>query len=78
MTNTFANRIAQSLSIPTKQVQATLQLLNDGATIPFIARYRKEQTGELDEIQIESIQKQHSDLQEIEKRREAIIKSIEQ
>jgi uncharacterized protein len=78
MTDTLSSRLAQHLSIPENRIQATLQLLEGGATIPFIARYRKEHTGGLDEVQIESIQKHYQEIQEIQKRREAIVKSIEQ
>lgn len=52
----LAARVAASVGLSQKQTQATLTLLNDGATVPFIARYRKEMTGELDEVQIRDIQ----------------------
>ncbi|MEN0051703.1 MAG: Tex family protein, partial [Bacteroidota bacterium] len=66
------------LNLGTRQVENTLALLNEGATIPFIARYRKERTGSLDEVKIAAIQKEQNRLQEIDKRRESIFKSIEE
>ncbi|MBY0245033.1 MAG: RNA-binding transcriptional accessory protein [Sphingobacteriaceae bacterium] len=68
--------IAKSLSIAEKQVAATLNLLNDGATVPFISRYRKEVTGSLDEVQVADIRDKAQQLQELDKRREAILKSL--
>ncbi len=50
MTNDYSSIIAQELNIPRKSVAATIKLLDDGATIPFISRYRKEATGALDEV----------------------------
>ncbi|MEM9834354.1 MAG: Tex family protein [Bacteroidota bacterium] len=72
------NHIAQSLSISTRQVSQTLQLLDDGATIPFIARYRKEVTESLDEVQITQIRDQAHQLRELDKRKESVLKSIEE
>ena len=72
----YAQRIAQSLSIPLRRVEATLELLESGATIPFIARYRKEATGELDEVQIADIQDTWKKYQELDKRREVILQSL--
>ena len=69
-------KIAQELSITVVQVHDTSQLIADGATVPFIARYRKEMTGSLDEVQISSIRDRYEQLLELEKRREAIIASI--
>ena len=74
----YAPRIAQSLSIPLRRVSATLELLEAGATIPFIARYRKEATGELDEVQIADIQDAWKKYQELDKRRATILQSIEE
>ena len=54
------------------------RLIDDGATIPFISRYRKEMTGSLDEVQIAHIKDEYEKLIELDKRREAIIKSIEE
>jgi uncharacterized protein len=71
-------KIAQELSLTSKQVQATADLLNEGATIPFIARYRKEATGSLDEVAITGIRDRLNQLMELDKRREAILKSLEE
>ncbi len=69
--------IAKSLSLTPKQVGNTIKLLEEGATIPFISRYRKEMTDSLDEVQIAAINTQRLKLEELDKRREAIIASIE-
>ncbi len=74
----YAQSIGQALNISARQVSAVLSLLEGGATIPFIARYRKEATGSLDEVQIADIQGAYKRLQELDKRREAILKSIEE
>lgn len=76
MPQTFANLISQSLNLSDRQVANTLSLFADGATIPFIARYRQEHTGGLDEVEIGNIQKEHTRLTEIEKRRDFILESI--
>jgi protein Tex len=67
-------------AVPTaiKNIQATLQLLSEDCTIPFISRYRKDQTGNLDEVQIENIAKLQKQYEEIVKRKETILKSIEE
>lgn len=70
------SQIAAELHIGTAQVAATAQLLGEGATVPFIARYRKEVTGTLDEVQITDIRDRLSQLAELDKRREAILKSL--
>jgi uncharacterized protein len=70
-------KIAAELKLKEKQVLATAQLLNDGGTVPFIARYRKEATGELDEVNIITIRDRLEQLHELDKRREAILKSLE-
>lgn len=72
----FSNRIAQNLALPQGSVSQCLALLADGATIPFIARYRQEKTGGLDETQIAAVQKESQQLQDLEKRRESILASI--
>lgn len=69
--------VAQELSVGSKQVSATLNLLDEGATVPFISRYRKELTGSLDEVQVTAIRDRIQQLRELDKRREAILKSIE-
>jgi uncharacterized protein len=70
--------IAQQTGITEKQVRNTIQLFEEGATLPFIARYRKEATGGLDEVQIGAIKDTWQKQQDVEKRREAILKSIEE
>lgn len=70
--------IAQELKLELRQVIATIKLLEDGATIPFISRYRKEQTGMLDEVAVYEIQQRHNALQELEKRKIYILETIEQ
>ncbi len=70
-------KVSDNLKIDTKQVVATARLLDEGGTIPFIARYRKEATGSLDEVAIGQIRDEVERLRELEKRREAILKSIE-
>lgn len=72
----FHKMISDTLGIPEKQIKSTLALLNDGATIPFISRYRKEATGGLDEVQIENIKEQYAKLCDIAKRKETIINTI--
>ena len=71
-------RIAQSTNISETQVTAVLNLLNDGATIPFIARYRKEATGSLDEVAIEKIDNEQKKLIELEKRKTSILARLEE
>lgn len=73
----FHQLISELLKIPEKQVSNTLHLLIEGATIPFISRYRKEVTGGLDEVQIENIKTQYERLYEISKRKETILNTIE-
>jgi len=72
----FARRIATLLGITKEQVVATIQLLDEGGTIPFISRYRKEMTGSLDEVFIANIRDEVERLRALETRREAILKSI--
>ena len=74
----FNNMIASALNITERQVSNTLFLLNGGATIPFISRYRKEATGGLDEVQIGEIKERYDKLTEIAKRKETILKTIEE
>lgn len=70
--------ISKQLGIGEKQIKNTLLLLNEGATVPFISRYRKEFTGGLDEIQIGDIQEKYTKLCEISKRKETILSTIEE
>ncbi len=72
----YASIIAQNLNLNTRQVEKTIELLEQGATVPFIARYRKEATGSLNEVQITAIRDLLIKLKELDKRREAIIASI--
>lgn len=74
----YINLIADRLSIAFKKVKNTVDLLQEGATIPFISRYRKEVTGSLDEVQIGEIQSELKKLTELDKRRATILKSIEE
>jgi protein Tex len=68
--------IAQTLSVPMKGLMAVIELLDEGGTVPFIARYRKEATGNLDEVQIRSIEEKLSYFRELEQRRATILASI--
>jgi uncharacterized protein len=71
-------KISSTLGIPENQVRKTIELLDEGATIPFISRYRKEATGSLDEVQVAQIRDLRDQLVELEKRREAILKSLKE
>lgn len=75
---TIIDLISSALSIKASQIEKTIGLLDSGATIPFISRYRKEVTGGLDEVQIGAIKEQNDKLNELVKRRETILKSIEE
>ena len=72
------NRIAKELSVQVKQVSAAIVLLDDGATVPFISRYRKEVTGGLDDIQLRSLDERLKYLRELDVRRQSILKSIDE
>ncbi len=71
-------KIASELSIQPRQVAATAVLLEEGGTVPFIARYRKERTGELDEVKIMNIRDRLEQLEELDKRRESIVKNLDE
>ncbi|MDV3239705.1 MAG: RNA-binding transcriptional accessory protein [Gammaproteobacteria bacterium] len=71
-------RIAQELAVRPQQVQAAVALLDEGATVPFIARYRKEVTGGLDDTQLRNLEERLGYLRELEERRAAVLKSIEE
>ncbi len=73
----FSEMIARALKLPVHRVENTLKLLEGGATIPFISRYRKEATGGLDEVQIGEIQVRNEKLNELVKRKETILSTIE-
>lgn len=73
----YTDLIAEELKQPVKNVRAVAELLAEGATIPFISRYRKEMTGSMDEVNIATVRDRLEQLQELDKRREAVITSIE-
>jgi len=70
--------ISKNLNISITGVSNTIQLLDEGCTIPFISRYRKERTGSLDEVQITDISVMYDKMKEIIKRKETVIKTIEE
>ena len=74
----YPHLIAKALSIPERQISRTIELLDEGATIPFISRYRKEATGGLDEIAIGDVKQLYEKLCELAKRKETILRSIEE
>ena len=74
--NPFTSHITTVLQLPSRQVEATLDLLAEGCTIPFIARYRKERTGGLDEVQIAAISDLNNKLSELQNRKETILRTI--
>lgn len=76
--NIFVTLIAQALQAGVRQIEQTLALLDGGATIPFISRYRKEATGGMDEVQVEEIKNRYERLQETSKRKSTILSSIEE
>ncbi len=78
MNETHNRLIADRLGLTPRRVESTVKLLSEGATIPFIARYRKEATGSLDEVALADIQQELKKLEELDKRRESILKSIEE
>lgn len=77
MVKDFCCQLSQELDLSERAIAAVMLLLEGGNTVPFIARYRKEATGNLDEVQIRTIQERLAYLQELEQRREAILTSIE-
>lgn len=74
----IAEIIAKQLGLREKQVEATINLLTSGATIPFISRYRKEATGGLNEVQVAQVKEQNDKLEELVHRRDYIITTIEE
>lgn len=78
MKSVIQNIIQKQFQLRDWQIENTLKLLSEGATIPFISRYRKEMTGSLDEVQIEEIQKSSQHLETLKKRKETIIKTIQE
>ncbi|MBF0342852.1 MAG: RNA-binding transcriptional accessory protein [Nitrospirae bacterium] len=78
MNNEHVLKISHELSVKEWQVAATVALLDEGATVPFISRYRKEVTGSLDEVAITAVRDRTEQLRELDKRREAILKSLQE
>src|SRR3990170_4714771 len=78
MTELHISIIAKEISITPSQVKSVAALLDEGATVPFIARYRKEATGSLDEVAITAIRDRLNQLEDLDHRREAILKSLEE
>ncbi|CCH52340.1 Tex-like protein protein-like protein [Fibrisoma limi BUZ 3] len=78
MSQTPEQRVAAQLNLNARSVANTIDLLNGGATVPFIARYRKEATASLDEVQIQAIKDTYQKLLDLDKRRDAILKSIDE
>src|SRR4051812_38887153 len=73
----WVEQIAKELAQPLKNVRSVADLLAEGSTVPFISRYRKEMTGSMDEVMITTIRDRIEQLRELDKRREAVISSIE-
>ncbi len=78
LSESYIRRIAAELKLDAKQVYTTATLLNEGGTVPFIARYRKEATGMLDEVQITNIRDRLTQLGELDARRQSILKSLDE
>lgn len=77
-TDLLSSWISEALSLPSSNVRAVVELLADNATVPFIARYRKEATGALDEVAIRAIEEHHTSFTELLKRRDVVLSSIEE
>jgi uncharacterized protein len=73
----YIDQISKSLQLQAFQVENTIQLLGEGATLPFSAHYRKEMTGSLDEVQIANVKEELARLTELDKRRESILEAID-
>ncbi len=78
MNSTYAEQIARELKVQPRQVAAVLTLISEGASIPFMARYRKEATGSLDEVQLANIRDRQEQLVQLDDRKSAILKSLEE
>jgi uncharacterized protein len=78
MNSAIIQIISQNLGIRENQVSNTISLLVEGATVPFISRYRKERTGSLDEVQVLQIKELNEKFTELEKRKETVLKTIEE
>ena len=74
----YADIIAKKIKVKTSQVEAAIRLLDEGNTVPFIARYRKEMTGTLDDEQVRIVADEIIHLRQIEERRDTILRSIEE
>src|SRR5690606_18124701 len=74
----IAHRIAEELSVKESQVSAAVALLDEGSTVPFISRYRKEVTGGLDDTQLRTLEERLGYLRELEDRRAVVLKSVEE
>ncbi len=72
----IADKISKTLNLPVSKVQVVLDLLQEGATIPFLARYRKERTGNMDEEQLREVESLKETYTKLEARRETIVKSL--
>ena len=75
---TLTQFVQSQLQAPVRGIETTLKLLSEDCTFPFTARYRKDETGNLDEVQMKEIFKLHKQFEEIQKRKESILKSIEE
>ena len=73
---TIIQRIATELGVSVEQIKAAVALLDEGATVPFIARYRKEATGALDDTHLRTLEERLGYLRELEERRDTVLKSI--
>ena len=73
----FEQVIAERLNLGLVQVKNTLELIEEGATVPFISRYRKERTGSMDELQVTGVRDAYEELKELQKRQEYILKTID-
>lgn len=78
MRNKYIDIISKRLNLKSTNVSSCVDLLSEGATIPFISRYRKERTGSMDEVEVEAVQKEFKGLEELDKRRESILNLIEE
>lgn len=78
MQEMIISRVARALELGTAQVDATVELLDEGCTVPFIARYRKERTGELDEVQIRAVEREIERVRQLEDRRAAILGALQE
>ncbi len=78
MTRNYSLEIAKILNLKIEHIEAVVEMLAEGATIPFIARYRKERTGVMDEVKIADVRDLKKQMEELDKRREAILSSIDE